>query len=135
MPQHLGYGGKPISCQKAGFDEMRAYASALGELGKGVMSLALFRQTAVMADDELELLKILQQASNRPITFIGYLHRDDIPEAWRDSARKLGDLINKRVLAQITPLPLMRELSLKRPYIYAALPSWNAAIKGTTEEQ
>jgi N-acyl-D-amino-acid deacylase len=135
VPQHLGYGGKPIACQKAGFDEMRAYASALGELGKGAMTMALFRQTSVMADDERELLQILHDASHRPITFIGYLHRDDIPNAWRDSKAKLGDLGNRNVLAQITPLPLTRELTLKRPYIYAALPSWNKAIKGTLKDQ
>ncbi len=135
VPQHLGYGGKPLACQNASLEEYAAYCGALKELGKGVISIALMRQTSILSDEERALLQLMSDAGGRPITFIGLLWRDDVPEAIADSVAKLGALGQKKVYAQTSPLPLMRQLSLRRPYIYSGFPSWKPAIKGTAEEQ
>ncbi len=135
VPQHLGYAGKPLACQKASNEEMAAYAGALHELDKGAISIALTRQTSILSPDEVALLELLQQNAQRPITFVGVLYRDDRPTACDDTLAATRSLRERGVHPQTSPLPLTRELSLKRPYLFAALPSWAPAVKGSAEEQ
>src|SRR5215813_6347181 len=41
IPQHIGYQGRPLACRQASREELKAYANALKELGKGTIELAL----------------------------------------------------------------------------------------------
>src|SRR5712672_2055342 len=81
LNQHLGFEGRPLACRNASREELKAYANALRERGKGAIEIALTRQIAVLEDDGLELLELLIEESARPVTFIAMFDRDDLPEA------------------------------------------------------
>ncbi len=90
LNQHLGFQGRPLACRNASRWELKAYANALRERGKGAIEIALTRQIAVLEDDGLELLDLLLGESARPVTFIAMFDRDDLPEAVRETLRKDG---------------------------------------------
>ena len=134
LNQHMGYGGRPLACRNASHDEYRAYGQVLKSRGKGAVEVALTRQIAVLADDEYALLEVLLEASARPVTFIAMFDRDDIPEAVRDTLRKVAPLIARGARPQTSPLPLTREANMRNPFIFAAFPSWQRVFQDQSKE-
>ena len=124
LNQHMGFGGRPLACRNADAEEYAAYAGVLKERGKGAIEVALTRQIAVLEDDQYELLDLLLSESRRPVTFTAMFDRDDIPEAVRDTLRKVAPLIARGARPQTSPLPLTRELNMRNPFAFAAFPSW-----------
>ncbi len=125
LNQHVGFRGRPLACRNASRDELRAYANALRERGKGSIEIALTRKVAVMDDEEYELLDFLLRESGQPVTFLALFDRDDIPEAVRDTLRKAAPLIARGARPQTSPLPLTRDINMRNPFSFAAFPSWN----------
>ncbi len=125
LNQHMGYQGRPLACRNASRDEMKAYANALKERGKGAIEIALTRKIAVMDDEEYDLLDFLLRESNRHVTFLALFDRDDIPEAVRETLRKAAPLITRGARPQTSPLPLTRDINMRSPFSFAAFPSWN----------
>jgi len=68
--QHIGHGGKPLGARLASRAELAAYGNVLKALGRGVVELALTKRYATLADDEVELLKFLLDATGRPVTWL-----------------------------------------------------------------
>ena len=124
LNQHLGFQGRPLACRNASREEMKAYANALKERGKGAIEIALTRKIAVMDDEEYELLDFLLTESGRHVTFLALFDRDDIPEAVRDTLRKAAPLIARGARPQTSPLPLTRDINMRSPFSFAAFPSW-----------
>jgi N-acyl-D-amino-acid deacylase len=125
LNQHVGFQGRPLACRNASRDELRAYANALRERGKGAIEIALTRKIAVMDDEEYELLDFLLRESGRHVTFLALFDRDDIPEAVRETLRKAAPLIARGARPQTSPLPLTRDINMRNPFSFAAFPSWN----------
>ncbi len=125
LNQHVGFQGRPLACRNASRDELKAYANALRERGKGAIEIALTRKIAVMDDEEYELLDFLLRESGRHVTFLALFDRDDIPEAVRDTLRKAAPLIARGARPQTSPLPLTRDINMRNPFSFAAFPSWN----------
>ena len=125
LNQHVGYQGRPLACRNANRDELKAYANALKERGKGAIEIALTRKIAVMDDEEYELLDFLLRESGQHVTFLALFDRDDIPEAVRDTLRKAAPLIARGARPQTSPLPLTRDINMRNPFSFAAFPSWN----------
>jgi N-acyl-D-amino-acid deacylase len=125
LNQHVGFQGRPLACRNASRDELKAYANALKERGKGAIEIALTRKIAVMDDEEYELLDFLLRESGRHVTFLALFDRDDIPEAVRDTLRKAAPLIARGARPQTSPLPLTRDINMRNPFSFAAFPSWN----------
>jgi N-acyl-D-aspartate/D-glutamate deacylase len=125
LNQHVGFQGRPLACRNAGRDELKAYANALRERGKGAIEIALTRKIAVMDDEEYALLDFLLQESGRHVTFLALFDRDDIPEAVRETLRKASALIQRGARPQTSPLPLTRDINMRNPFSFAAFPSWN----------
>src|SRR3990172_2658114 len=92
LNQHMGYQGRPLACRNASREELKAYCNALKERGKGAIEIAMTRQIAVMEEPELELLDFMLEESRRPVTFIAMFDRDDLPEAARETLRKVRPL-------------------------------------------
>lgn len=132
--QHIGYQGRPLACRNASLDELKAGAEALRELGKGIVEIALCRDTSVLSDDEYAMLDMLLTASGRPVSWISLLHRDDKPDACRDSLKKAAPLIARGANPQSSSLPLTRELRMNNPFIFAAFPSWKPAFNKAKPE-
>jgi len=134
LNQHMGYGGRPLACRNASREELKAYCNALRERGKGAIEFAMTRQIAVLEDAELELLDFMLDESRRPITFIAMFDRDDLPEAARETMRKVRPMIAKGARPQTSPLPLTRELVMRSPFAFAAFPSWKRLFEDTSKE-
>ncbi|HUO62304.1 MAG TPA: amidohydrolase family protein [Terriglobales bacterium] len=124
LNQHMGFQGRPLACRNASRDELKAYANALKERGKGAIEIALTRKIAVMDDEEYELLDFLLRESGRHVTFLALFDRDDIPEAVRDTLRRAAPLIARGARPQTSPLPLTRDINMRNPFSFAAFPSW-----------
>ena len=134
LNQHMGYEGKPLGCRNASREEIKAYCNVLREKGKGSIEYAMTRQIAVLEDAELELLEFMLDESRRPVTFIAMFDRDDLPEALRNTMRKVKPLIARGARPQTSPLPLTRELVMRSPFAFAAFPSWKRLFENTAKE-
>jgi N-acyl-D-aspartate/D-glutamate deacylase len=135
VAQHIGYKGRPIACRNASRDELRAYSNALKELGKGSIELALSNSVSIVDEGEYALLDMLLTESGRPVTWLALLNRDDMPEACQETLRATAPLIQKGALAQVTCRPLIIEIDLRNPFIFANLPCWKPAFQRPVEEQ
>ncbi len=129
LNQHLGYQGRPLACRNASREELKAYCNALRERGKGSIEIAMTRQIGVLEDPEVELLGFLLEESQRPITFIALFDRDDLPEAVRETLRKVRPMIARGARPQTSPLPLTREINMRNPFSFAAFPSWKRVFE------
>jgi N-acyl-D-aspartate/D-glutamate deacylase len=135
VAQHIGYKGRPIACRNANWDELKAYSNALKELGKGSIELALTNSVAVVDESEYALLDMLLTESTRPVTWLALLNRDDMPDACQNTLRATEPLIKKGALAQVTCRPLIIQIDLRNPFIFANLPCWTPAFQRPVEEQ
>jgi N-acyl-D-aspartate/D-glutamate deacylase len=135
VAQHIGYKGRPIACRNASRDELKAYANALKELGKGCMELALSNSVSIVDESEYALLDMLLTESGRPVTWLALLNRDDMPNACQETLRTTEPLIKKGAVAQVTCRPLIIQIDLKSPFIFANLPCWKPAFQRPVEEQ
>ncbi len=133
LNQHMGYGARPLACRNASREELGACCSLLRERGKGAIEFAMTRQIAVMEAPELELLDFMLEQSRRPVTFIAMFDRDDLPEAARETMRKVQPMIAKGARPQTSPLPLTRELVMRSPFAFAAFPSWRRLFEDTSK--
>jgi len=134
-PQHIGYKGRPLACRNASLDEYRAYANALKELGRGAMEVALTKAVSILSDEEYSFLDLLLTESGRPVTWLALLNRDDMPEACQDALRKAAPLIRRGGVPQVTCRPLILQIDLRNPFIFANLSSWNPVFNQTKEAQ
>ncbi|MFN0315889.1 MAG: N-acyl-D-amino-acid deacylase family protein [Burkholderiales bacterium] len=134
LNQHMGYGGRPLACRNASLDEYKAYSNVLKEKNKGAIEIALTRTVAVLEDEQYDLLEHLLEHSRRPVTFIAMFDRDDIPEAVRDTLRKVAPLIKRGARPQTSPLPLTREVNMRNPFSFAAFPSWRRVFADLSKD-
>src|SRR5271156_4666175 len=63
LPEHVGYGGRPLACRLASRDELKAYANVLRDLGRGAIALALTRRAGAVSESEYDLLEFLLDES------------------------------------------------------------------------
>ena len=134
LNQHMGYGARPLACRNASREELKAYCNALRERGKGAIEFAMTRQIAVLEPAELELLDFMLEESRRPVTLIALFDRDDLPEALRTTMKSLRPMIARGARPQTSPLPLTRELTMRKPFAFGAFPSWKRLFEDTSKE-
>ena len=134
LNQHMGYGGRPLACRNASREELKAYCNVLRDRGKGSIEYAMTRQIAVLEKPELELLDFMLEESRRPVTLIALFDRDDLPEALRATMKSLRPMIARGARPQTSPLPLTRELTMRKPFAFGAFPSWKRLFEDTSKE-
>ena len=135
VAQHIGYKGRPIACRQADWGELKAYANALQELGKGSIELALTNDVSVVDETDYALLDMLVTESQRPVTWLALLNRDDKPEAALSTLRAVEPLFKKGAIPQVTCRPLIIQIDLRKPFIFANLPCWKPAFDRPVDEQ
>lgn len=137
LRQHIGYQGRPLSSRLASREELAALASVLREVGYGVIELALTRTAGALAEDELELLKLLAERSGRPITWLALVDRTDMPYVYREALRTVAPYIDggMRIHPQVTPRPARAYHNLRTPFLFASYASWKEAFNRAPEEQ
>jgi len=134
-PQHIGYKGRPLACRNSSMDEYRAYANALKELGRGAMEVSLTRSISILSEEEYRFLDLLLTESGRPVTWLAMLNRDDMPEACQDTLRQAAPLIRRGGVPQISCRPLVLQIDLRNPFIFANLACWNPVYNQPKEAQ
>ncbi len=134
LNQHVGYEGRPLACRNADDAELTAYARVLRGRGKGTIEIAATKRIGIIDDDQYALLDMLLTESGRPVTFLGLVDRDDVPNAARDTLEKTAPLLERGVRPQILPLPLTREFNMRNPFSFAAFPSWNRVFVDKSKE-
>ena len=134
LNQHMGYGARPLACRNASREELKAYCNALRARGKGAIEFAMTRQIAVLEPAELELLDFMLEESRRPVTLIALFDRDDLPDALRTTMKSLRPMIARGARPQTSPLPLTRELTMRKPFAFGAFPSWKRLFEDTSKE-
>ena len=133
--QHIGYEGRPLACRQASREELTAYCNGLKELGRGTIQLALTNSVSEVSESEYELLDLLLAESGRPVTWLALLNRDDKPEACQNTLREVADLLNRGSVPQVTCRPLIVQIDLRKPFIFANMASWNPVFQRPVEEQ
>ncbi len=134
-PQHIGYQGRPLACRLASFDELAAYAGVLKDLGRGTIELALNDQPGVVTESDYALLDHLGTNSQRPVTWLAMLSRDDKPDVCMETLRQTESLIKRGIVPQVTCRPLSVQVNLANPFIFANLDCWNPAFNKSKEHQ
>src|SRR3954454_435815 len=56
LNQHMGYQARPLACRNASRNELKAYANALKDAGKGTIEIALTQKISVLSEEEEDLL-------------------------------------------------------------------------------
>ena len=135
VAQHIGYQGRPIACRQASRDELTAYCNALRELDKGVIELALTNNVSIVDESEHALLDMLLAESGRPVTWLALLNRDDQPDATMNTLRAMEPLFQRGAVPQVTCRPLIIQIDLRKPFIFANLPCWKPAFDQPVEQQ
>jgi N-acyl-D-aspartate/D-glutamate deacylase len=121
---HVGDAGKPVPSRLAEFDELLALVLAMGESRRGVFMMTVGAKTSM--DD----LKRLARESGRPVIWAALFHQNDKPErtwralAWAEEAAAEG----LTVRPQISCRPLIMDFSLRNPYPFEGLPSWQQVL-------
>ncbi len=131
LNQHMGYQARPLACRNASRDELKAYANALKNAGKGAIEIALTQKISVLSDEEEDLLGFLSRESGRPVTFLALFQRDDIPEACPETRRRAAAY--KGATPQTSPLALTREINMRNPFSFAAYKSWGRVFEDKSE--
>jgi N-acyl-D-amino-acid deacylase len=121
---HIGDGGKPVPSRLAEFDELLALVLAMSESRRGVFMMTVGAKT------KMDHLKRLARESGRPVIWAALFHQTDQPErtwralAWTEEAAAEG----LTVRPQISCRPLIMDFSLRNPYPFEGLPSWQKVL-------
>ncbi len=135
LPQHIGFHGRPLACRLASRDELKAYAGALRELGKGVIEVALTRRAGRVSEEEEDLLGFLVNESTRPVTWLGMSSQPKHPEVSAETMRRLEPLIRRGGVPQVLPKPFVVQMNLRDPFTFADTESWNPIFNQPPEKQ
>jgi N-acyl-D-amino-acid deacylase len=134
-PQHIGYQGRPLACRLANREELTAYCNVLKEVGRGTIELALNDSPGVVSESDYDLLNLLVTESNRPVTWLALLNRDDKPEICLETLRQTESLLKRGAVPQVTCRPLIVQADLRNPFLFANMPSWKPAFNQPVEVQ
>ncbi|MGE3849729.1 MAG: amidohydrolase family protein [Gammaproteobacteria bacterium] len=133
--QHIGYQGRPLACRLASQDEFRAYGNVLKEVGHGAIEVALTNEVSRVSPQERELLDLLLTSSGRPVTWLALLNRDDNPNQVQETLAEVDDLIKRGSVPQATCRPLVGQIDLSKPFLFANMPCFNPVFNRPVEEQ
>ena len=133
--QHIGYQGRPLACRLADREELKAYANALRELGKGTIEIALNQDLAIVTDEEAELLDFMLTESARPVTWLGLAPGAGRGNTSVETLNKMAPLIARGGIPQVIAYPSEPQFSLRNPFLLASLESWQKVFNQPAEVQ
>ena len=125
---HVGYQGRPLASRLASMDELVAYASVLKELGRGIIEFNL-NVTGNFTDDDYKMLDALLTASGRPVTWLAvFVHNH------KEVLAKVEPLVKRGGIPQVSAVPVVRNVDLRTPGSFAALPTFGRVLNKPLEE-
>lgn len=135
MKHHFGHEGKPLACRLSSREELAAYCHVLRDAGQGTVTLAL-SETGTLNEDQRSMLDLLVNESNRPVTWVFLLARDDLPMSALETLDSTADLIERKCFPQVMPNPLTIQFDLHQPAISLSnMPCWKPLFEKPVEEQ
>jgi N-acyl-D-amino-acid deacylase len=129
-PAHNGAGGLPMPSRLADEKELRALVGCLREAGRGVFMLTKGGHTRIA------FLEELAAASTRPVVIAALLHSSTNPEAVFQDLQAIGEANGRgrRLIGAVSCCPLSMDFTLKSPYTFEGLESWQPALPLKGEE-
>jgi N-acyl-D-aspartate/D-glutamate deacylase len=123
-PAHNGDGGLPMPSRLADDAELRALVGALKEVGRGLFMLTKGGQTKISFLEELAI------ESSRPVVVAALLHNSTNPDAvFKDlDAIAQANARGHRLVGAISCCPLSMDFTLRSPYTFEGLESWQPAL-------
>ena len=125
-PTHVGYGGRPVPSRAAEFDEVRAIAGGLGELGRGVLQMTagpgLF----------LDEFATLARETGRTVTWTALLAGMMGPGSHRWLLERSAELVREglAVVPQVACRPLNFDFDLAEPFLFESMPAFQVLGAG-----
>jgi len=135
LRQHIGYQGRPLACSQANLDELKSYANALRELGRGTIEISLSQEIDSLAKEEAELLDTLLTESGRPVTWLSLVPLHGRVETCLETLDAIEPLIARGGIPQVTAHTSRLQLNLRSPFLLASLNSWKSLFNQGPEEQ
>jgi N-acyl-D-amino-acid deacylase len=124
---HVGYQGRPLASRLASMDELVAYAGVLKELGRGVIEFNL-NVTGNFGDDDYKMLDALLTASGRPVTWLAvFVHNH------KETLARIEPLVKRGGIPQVSAVPVVRNVDLRTPGSFAALPAFKRVLNKPLE--
>jgi len=119
-PTHAGYAGKPVPSRAAELGEVQAIASALGELGRGVV------QATAGPGLFLDEFAAIASATGRTLTWTALLAGLLGPGSHRAFLERSDAIVRKGipVVPQVSCRPLNFEFDLAEPFIFESMPAF-----------
>jgi N-acyl-D-amino-acid deacylase len=133
--QHIGYQGRPLACRLADREELKAYANALRELGKGTIEIALNQDLALVTDEEAELLDFMLTQSARPVTWLGLAPTSGRGDSHVETLYKMAPLIARGGIPQVIAYPSEPQFSMRNPFLLASIECWQQVFNKPPEVQ
>src|SRR5258708_23469354 len=138
-PEDIGFQGRPVGSRMASEEELGALCRTMRELGRGVIEILPSRGwTSVANEGAFDLLTMLARESGRPVTWLALLDLPGTPpEAHQRTIERLAPLVQSglKILPQVTPRPIQQDYTMREPFIFAALDSWQGIFNRSVEEQ
>ena len=132
---HVGYEGRPVACRNSSLEEYRILCQALKKRGRGSIELAL-KLTGDIGDEERELLSLLVNESERPVTWLAVVNQAEKPDSYLQRLDAVEDLLGwDKAVPQTTCRPLRFQLDLANPYILGVFPTWQPVMRMSREEK
>ncbi len=135
LRQHIGYQGRPLACRHANLEELKSYANALRELGKGTIEISLSQEIDTLSKEEAELLDVLLTESGRPVTWLSLVPLHGRVESCLETLDQIEPLIARGGIPQVTAHTSRLQLNLRNPFLMASLNSWKSLFNQPPEEQ
>jgi N-acyl-D-aspartate/D-glutamate deacylase len=123
-PAHNGEGGKPMPSRLAEEAEIAALVDAMAASRRGVFMLTKGGHT------EVRYLEELAARSGRPVVIAALLHNGTNPDAVFKDLRAIAEANarGRRLLGAVSCCPLSMDFTLKSPYVFEGLQSWQPAL-------
>ncbi len=135
LRQHICYQGRPLACRQASLDELKAYANALRELGRGTIEISLSQEIDTLSEEEAQLLDTLLAESGRPVTWLSLVPLHGHVETCIATLDRIEPLIARGGIPQVTAHTSRLQLNLRNPFLMASLNSWKPLFNKPAEEQ
>jgi N-acyl-D-aspartate/D-glutamate deacylase len=128
QPAHQGAFGRPVPSRFAETDEVYALASALGELGRGVVQISIGPGLFV------EQFSDIAVRYGVPVTWTALVARADKPGAALRTVER-GAGLPGEVYPQIACRPIVMQISMTDPFPLAEVDEWKEVLALPREER
>ena len=135
LPQHIGFQGRPLACRLASRDELKAYAGALRDLGKGAIEVALTRRAGRVSEEEEDLLGFLLNESDAASDMARHVESAEASGSQRGHDAPARAAIRRGGVPQVLPKPFVVQMDLRNPFTFADTESWNPIFNQPPEKQ